>query len=234
MPKEAEKPEKRPIPAWMMSFSDMMTNMLCFFILMVALSTTQDAGLVETGIGSYLERLEALGLPGLLPSQRTLIPKDSPLARYKPPRIDPLNKENWVEHADRMLNEEFDRIEGGESDAESAGTPVPIPLGIRFSTGSERLTLKDRENLRELASSLRRRSGTVEILGACTPGEESGAAGRYDLSLKRAQAVSRYLEESGVPPDRLVAVGVGRASQQLSPEQTSETRRLVALRLRLP
>ncbi len=211
MAKEAPKPSKNKIPAWMTSFSDMMTNMLCFFILMVALATQQEIGFVDSGIGSHFERLEALGLPGIMPSSRTLIPKGSPLAQYKPPKIDPLAKENWVEHTEKMLNEEFDRLKNGEASALDDGKPFPVPLGIKFSSGSSRLTLQDRRNLDSLAPTLASRPGSLEVQGFCGETEAVSFRSRLDLSLQRALEVIRYLESGGVPLDRMRAIGSGVA-----------------------
>ena len=46
--------EKQGAPAWMVSFGDMMTLILTFFILLVSMSKTQQVGLVATGIGSFV------------------------------------------------------------------------------------------------------------------------------------------------------------------------------------
>ena len=199
--------DKPKVAPWMMSFSDMMTNMLCFFILMVSLATQQQAGFVQTGIGHYLEKLNALGMPGLMPSQRTLIPRDHPLARYQPPRADPLDDENWVEHTRQMLHEEFDRLSRSESRLETPVQPLPVPLGLTFSRMSDRLTLKDRQNLDVLIPSLQERSGLLEVTGFCEPAEAGTQAERLRLSLQRSRAVVRYLEQAGIPSARLFPRG---------------------------
>lgn len=206
MPKEGPKETKNIIPMWMCSYSDMMTNLLCFFILVVSMASTQEAGFAYSGVGSYLDTLEALGLPGVMPSHRTLIPKTSPLARYKPPKIDPLQKENWVEHTDKMLNEELDLLTRGNGAVVAPGARIELPLGCTFSPRSSRLTLKDRENLRKLATSLALRPGRIEILGGCAS-DEGPAKERLKLALQRAQSVVRYLIEQKVPANRLVPLG---------------------------
>jgi outer membrane protein OmpA-like peptidoglycan-associated protein len=144
-----------------------------------------------------------------MPSRRTLIPKDSPLARYRPPKLDPLAAENWVEHADTMLKEELDLLESGSSATVDPGLEVPIPLGCRFSTRSARLTLADRENLEKLAPTLAGRDGRIEVVGACAPEEGADHRERLELSLQRARAVVRYLEEARVPAGRLHPIGIG-------------------------
>ena len=210
MGKKKSKDSSGPgIPAWMTSYSDMMTNMLCFFILMIALSTAREAGFKDSGIGSYMEKLEALGMPSIRPSTRTLIPKGSPLANYRPPKVDPLEKDDWAEHTERNLAEEFDRVNAEVGYTETTGQPFPLPLGLKFSKGSSRLTLGDRQNLDELAPSLRSMSGRVEIVGSCTEEEAPIQHQALDLSLKRSREVFRYLTKAGVAPELLVPVGVG-------------------------
>lgn len=225
MPKEGPKESKNIIPLWMCSYSDMMTNLLCFFILVVSMASVQESGFNFSGIGSYLDTLDALGLPGLMPSRRTLIPKDSPLARYKPPKIDPLQRENWVEHTDRMLSEELDLLERGKGEVAAPGTKVDVPLGCTFSTRSARLTLKDRENLEKLAPTLALRPGRIEVVGSCAESEGHDHRERLALSLQRARAVVRYLVEARVPAQRLVPIGSGA----LAPDEDGAPRK-VALR----
>lgn len=209
MPKEGPKETKNIVPLWMCSYSDMMTNLLCFFILVVAMSNTQEAGFAYSGIGSYLDTIEALGLPGVMPSRRTLIPKSSPLAQYRPPKIDPLQKDDWVEHTERMLNEELDLLKRGKGEVTDPGTRFVLPLGCTFSPRSARLTLKDRQNLEKLAPNLTLRPGKIEVVGSCGEEEAHSHKERLALSLQRARAVVRYLIEQHVPAERLVPFGTG-------------------------
>lgn len=63
------KDEERPVPAWMVSFGDMITLLLTFFILLVALADTQVAGLVGAGQGPIIHHMMAAGKPGILPGR---------------------------------------------------------------------------------------------------------------------------------------------------------------------
>lgn len=62
MPEE----EKRGVPAYMVSFGDMITLLLTFFILLVALADTQSAGLVGAGKGTFIEHMLSKGSPGIM------------------------------------------------------------------------------------------------------------------------------------------------------------------------
>ena len=63
---ELPKEEKRGVPAYMVSFGDMITLLLTFFILLVAMADTQDAGLVGVGRGPLIPHLNAKGQPGIM------------------------------------------------------------------------------------------------------------------------------------------------------------------------
>ena len=65
-PPENEKPG---VPAYMVSFGDMITLLLTFFILLVALADTQTAGLVGAGKGPLVQHLNAKGEPAILPGR---------------------------------------------------------------------------------------------------------------------------------------------------------------------
>ncbi|MFW5830110.1 MAG: flagellar motor protein MotB [Planctomycetota bacterium] len=54
------------VPAYMVSFGDMITLLLTFFILLVALADTQQAGLVGAGRGPLIRHINAKGEPGIM------------------------------------------------------------------------------------------------------------------------------------------------------------------------
>ncbi|NRA36918.1 MAG: hypothetical protein HRU15_02155, partial [Planctomycetes bacterium] len=54
------------VPAYMVSFGDMITLLLTFFILLVAMADTQTAGLVGAGRGPLVPHVNAKGEPGIM------------------------------------------------------------------------------------------------------------------------------------------------------------------------
>ena len=47
--------KKKGSPAYLVSFGDMMTLILCFFILLVAMAKERQTGLMAKGIGSFMD-----------------------------------------------------------------------------------------------------------------------------------------------------------------------------------
>ena len=64
MPEE-EEDSVGEVPAYMVSFGDMIPLLLTFFILLVALADTQTAGLVGAGRGPLVRHVNAKGEPGI-------------------------------------------------------------------------------------------------------------------------------------------------------------------------
>ncbi len=56
-------------PAYMVSFGDMMTLILCFFILLVSMSEERHHGLVAKGLGSFIVAIKSHGLDGIMSAQ---------------------------------------------------------------------------------------------------------------------------------------------------------------------
>ena len=58
-PHEHEAPPG--VPPWLISFGDMMTLFLCFFIVLVTMAPKQDAGLIAAGLGPFIAAMENKG-----------------------------------------------------------------------------------------------------------------------------------------------------------------------------
>ena len=74
----------------MVSFGDMMTLILCFFILLVAMSEERNAGLMARGVGSFVVAVQSHGLDGILTSSNKQKVFDQVRRRFNlPPEPDP-------------------------------------------------------------------------------------------------------------------------------------------------
>jgi chemotaxis protein MotB len=230
------KEEKFIVPGWMVSFSDMIVNLMCFFILLNSYAARPESGFDGSGSGAYSEALVTEGRPGVMPAGKTLVPLAAKGARYDAPKLDPLARENWTKHTLATISDEFDRLAHSKSRIDDQKRTFPIPLGVSFSPGSAKLTGRDKRNLEILAPSIAQRKETLEVVGACSDDEGEGARDRWELSFERATAVVDHLARAGVPTERMRPIGVGTSPPDsldaLADVEKTAARR-VALRWRL-
>ena len=71
-------------PLYMVSFGDMMTILLTFFILLCSYSKERQAGFISDGVGSFKNVVNAMGLPGVLPGDKYPVDLGASRARYRP------------------------------------------------------------------------------------------------------------------------------------------------------
>lgn len=79
-------------PPWLISFGDMMTLFLCFFIMLVTMAKTQDAGLMAKGLGPFIASLEMSGNDGALGGSRMLEGINRYRIRFG---LEPLTEAEW-------------------------------------------------------------------------------------------------------------------------------------------
>ena len=187
----AEEKKQGP-PAYMVSFGDMMTLILTFFILLVSMSKEQAPGLVAQGVGSFIVQLETHGLDGVLSGAEKRAIFDKVRQRFGlPPKPDEAEPEEW----DESSTKELLRTEAAEALKPHAEVAQPN-LAI-FEPGSAILSYEATRYLDQLASTLRPREGQVLVLEAHAA--DSGGLdpmGDRLLSNQRAHAVRKYLLET--------------------------------------
>jgi len=61
-----DEPSGPGVPPWLISFGDMMTLFLCFFIILTTMAPKPDAGLIAAGVGNFVDVLEGSGVGGAL------------------------------------------------------------------------------------------------------------------------------------------------------------------------
>ena len=189
-----KKEECKKPPAWLTSFSDLMSLLLTFFILIYAMSSLDVAQLAN--FISYFQpdqkfhvRKNSLLQPILPPPKEVAIKIKRRIKKVLPPWAFQI-----VITADFVKLRLFDKI--------------------FFENGSYRLTPRAKSTLDELAEVLQgmgegvfvRVEGHVSMI---TEVKDPYVRDRWELSVRRATEVVRYLQSRGVDPRRMSAGGYG-------------------------
>ncbi|MBL4769599.1 MAG: OmpA family protein [Planctomycetes bacterium] len=207
MSKEAEQEKvkvidiiwrKKGAPSYMVSFGDMMTLILCFFILLVSMAKDRNAGMMAKGIGSFIVTLKSHGLTGVLSGAEKDEIFNQVRRRFNlPPESDPERRTELNEASTKELL----RAEALESLQPHREVRTPRVAAFRQSAYS--LDAESRTYLDQLASTLLPRRGQLLVLEGhaddTAPGKTSA-----QLAHTRAMAVREYLiQEHNFPKTRV-------------------------------
>jgi len=201
--------EKRPIiflmgaPEWMVTFGDMMSLLLTFFILLFSVAQMKDTGQVY----DMIYALQGMAT-GARPVHGYLLPN------YKV-QVDDLRnaegeKRNFGErgvHSQRVVQSEGD---GYHSLRVRDQLKITIEGTVLFEEG-QRLLLDEGRRVLEQLLLPRFRDGPfrVVIRGHAAPGEASSSDGEDDLGFQRAREVRDFFVEKGVPAGRFELQTIG-------------------------
>jgi len=192
--------EKQGAPAWMVSFGDMMTLILTFFILLVSMSKTQQVGLVATGIGSFVVAIRSFGLPGTLDEYDKASFYENVRKRFNlPPEDDPERQEDHLQASSLEL------IRAEAANALRPHDQIGQPAIATFEPDSSALTESGKRYIDLLAKSLYPGPGQALLLeGHALDAGRNHRDDDHWLAFERARAVRDYLlEEHEYPPHRL-------------------------------
>ena len=189
-----KKEECKKAPAWLTSFSDLMSLLLTFFILIYAMSSL-DVAQLEKFI-SYFQ-----------PERKFYIRKTSIV-----PPINPPPKEVALKIKRRIQKVlppwAFQIV------VTSDFVKLRLFDKVFFENGSYRLTPKAQETLREVADILKKLPENTQIrveghVSKVVEIRDPYIRDRWELSLRRATEVVRFLQSLGVDPSRMAAAGFG-------------------------
>jgi outer membrane protein OmpA-like peptidoglycan-associated protein len=199
---EYKEDPKTPVPLWLVSFGDMMTNALTFFILMVSMSHQRDYGLIAKGLGSFVVALKSHGLPGLMPESEKIAIFNEFRQRFNlPPEQDPERRETPLKAS------ELELVRAAAAKALQPHNELFQPSVASFAAGAAELEQASKDYLDRLADTLRpTRSQLLVLEGHALDADARWNENDHWLAFARAQAVRDWLiEHHGFPPLRVEA-----------------------------
>lgn len=203
------------VPPWLISFGDMMTLFLCFFIILVTMAPKPDAGLVAAGIGDFVSVLEGSGVGGALSAGAKLEKVNEYRKRFG---LVPLSLEDFL--AGEPETKSAPDLEKLVQESLNDYSELPQPAVAIFDAGSSTLTPDGIAYLDRMARALRPARGQMLVIEG-TSGHE------IELAAERAIAVRRHLlEEQSFITTRVEARGSFREGDPL--EELERSRRVDA------
>lgn len=210
------------LPAWLAAFGDLMSLLLCFFVLLLSMST-MDAKKISEAIGSLSGAMSVLegGIKTEVSKRR--IQESTPLEV----RDETSEQVNRIAAAVTEINEMTGEGHGPAVSLEEAqdGFVIELPAALLFKSGSaaienedallflKRIALVIGELPNETKISVQ---GHTDNQG---PGAKSPYKDNWELSSARAISVLQELLLNGVDPKRINAAGFG----EHSPKATNMT-----------
>ncbi len=251
IPKSKLKDPNNTAPNWMTTFSDLMSLLLTFFVLLLSMASL-DQQRVKEALGSLRGALGVLeqgtkteeGKKEILPSLE-FIETDEPSARSLVHRLNTVMGKKLEEMSEGT--ETARGGEGSETESEAPGTleEAGIKVGreergvvIRleesffFDSGSADVKEKSYPILDEIAKVLKDYDNTIMVEGHTdnVPIRSRYFSSNWELSTARALSVLKFMSKRGqVDPQLLCAVGYGEYRPILpndSPENKKKNRRV--------
>ncbi len=233
MSEAAQKQEKAGVPAWVMTFADLMTLLMCFFVLLLAFSEMDVAKFKQLS-GSMKE---AFGVQSEI-EVRTIPKGTSVVAQeFSPGRPDPtaLNQvrqftvdsnkntldalereakeiEEAKKHAKRLRLALKDEIKAGSVSIQTEGMKVIVHIMENASFDSGYADVRDEfmPALEKIARLIDNNSGEVTISGHTdnVPIRNEQFRSNWDLSSSRAVSVAHeLLKVSELDPGNIIVTG---------------------------
>ncbi|MCG6154515.1 OmpA/MotB family protein [Rubinisphaera margarita] len=195
------------VPEWVVTYGDMMSLLLTFFIMLVSLSEMKQEGEIRAMLDSLQERfgsspMAVSGVPG--PS----LQENSPYSSFK-------SKGSRSEDGTKHKSQDDDGHVGAHKtvDRINHGTMVTMGGPTGFEPQGAGLTDQIRENLDILAEIIRDKPNLISVRGHASPEPlpaDSPFKNQFHLSFKRAQAVADYLiHEKQIEKERIIVSASG-------------------------
>lgn len=207
MDRRAEDPAVEPQGKWLLTFNDMITLLLTFFVLMISMSsmetrkvTSASEAVCEIAGGKSGRTIKKSVVPSLY---------DEDIARAKRQKENGASEDPLAARRS-LLAVLLKDIEGIEILPTKDGLSVSMNETLLFPSGSAVISSQGKQALHQISEVINRADVSVCVEGHtdATPIDSRQYPSNWELSLARAACVVRWLAENGaVSPERLSAAG---------------------------
>lgn len=200
MPSKPQKKARGGAPEWMTTYGDMVTLLLAFFVMIVAMMEMKQEQKLAEFMSAIREAFGYVGGARHLPLDPVELPKN---VDFQTVLQIPVHMENFSPTKDEGPTGERTRVDTlREADHYRAGGKFV------FKELSAEIPEAERERLSQFGETLRGYTTQVEIRGHCNrrPVEGTEFADHFELSFRRANAVKDALTQAGVDPARVIIV----------------------------
>lgn len=219
MAKEKKCECEQGAPLWVVTFGDMMSLLMTFFVLLLSFATLEEPK-------RYSETLLAIkGAFGILPQEQTLVQINPVPAPMKKPSERQETSARRIQRSMQM-NQVSEDVKVRYDEA--GGVRITLPEALLFGPGGTELLPEVYPVMSDLADILSDIPGAFFEIRGHTDDTPLGEGSRYrdnvDLSFARADNVARYLNQVGrIPLQQFEIVACG-AGQPVAPNNTAEGR----------
>jgi chemotaxis protein MotB len=217
--KRKKKDDAEEAASWLMTYGDMMTLLLTFFVLLISFSSIQETKF-EMAMGSLKASL------GVLVGERGTLHIDSKLPLMKYTNIP---KDRFMISLQRVLMyvaEAYSKNQMVEVEVSDQGLLFRISNNLLFEVGKADLIPTTKEFLSKLSDMLSKIEGKIRVEGhTCDlPISTTEFPSNWELSAKRAINVLKFFHKEGVAPEHLTAIGHGEFCP-IAPNDNAENRK---------
>jgi len=221
MGKRKEEHEKENAERWLLTYADMITLLMLFFIVLYSMSNIDEKkeeqlseGLEQAFDGGNFGVMEMKsGSRGILEGVEKVVVKEKSKGKEKRAKV----------------TEQLKKLSNGNNvmvSENADGIKITLFSELTFGAGKYDLSEEGYDILRRLAPSLLEMEGDIRVEGHTDTqpvDQDSAVQDNWDLSSRRAMKVLSALVSYGIPEDRLSAVAHGSV-QPIRPNDTPEGR----------
>jgi chemotaxis protein MotB len=200
--KAPPKEEKQKVPAYIVTFSDMITLLLTFFVLLLSMATEQvNDAKFEKGRDALVNAFANIGIKGISISSKNSLDAGHVSALNPTDQNNDHPEEDTMDKVEEVLQRIYKELE-----KEMDITPAQItgrspgfrPTSIKFTTGGSKLDAAAVKYLEGFSFNLQQNIGTQKLtmyIVGLAP-KEGSLKKQCLLSAKRAQATADFIRKS--------------------------------------